>query len=101
MVEQWLNKLELRRRAPGPLQSYGRGGGRRGGGRGSAGMGVAVCALRSFYEFIGSEAGRRLDAPRVTPGVQRTLSYAEAERVITSIDTAGIEGKRDLALIAL
>lgn len=70
-------------------------------GLGPSAIGVAISAMRSFYRYVGSPAAAGLRMPRVKPRLQRTLDYAEAEQLVASIDTSTLEGKRDLALIAL
>jgi integrase/recombinase XerC len=75
--------------------------GRKLGGLGASGLSGAVCALKSFFRFVGSDAAAHLRAPRVKPQAQRTVDEDEAAKVLTCIDTSTVAGKRDLALIAL
>jgi integrase len=62
--------------------------GRKLGGLGASGLGGAVCALKSFFRFVGSASAAHLRAPRVKPGAQRTVDEDEVSRVLACIDTS-------------
>ncbi len=74
---------------------------RRGQGAGDAALYRATCALRSFYQFVGTNAAAALPLKRPAKRVQRTLTWLEAERLIGSFDTSAVRGRRNLALCAL
>jgi len=74
---------------------------RKAAGLGPSGLGVAICAARSFFAWSGSDAAGGLTLPRVPARVQRSLSHVEAQAVLCSLDTSTIAGKRDLALVGL
>jgi len=75
--------------------------GRKAGGLGASGLGVAVCAFKSFFRFAGSDAAAHLRSPRVEPGTPRVLSREESFAVVSAIDSSSVSGKRDLALMGL
>jgi site-specific recombinase XerD len=73
---------------------------RKRGGMGASGLGVIVCACKSFYHFTGAhEVVAGLKSPPVKGRLQRTLTEAEALAVIASLDSSTVIGKRDLAII--
>lgn len=60
-----------------------------------------VNALRSFYAFIGSPAAKGIPLPQVKTRVQRTLTWVEAEAILSECDTSTLLGRRNLALMSL
>jgi site-specific recombinase XerD len=60
-------------------------------------------ALKAFYLFaLGKRSpAKSLPIPGVKKKRQRTLDFQDAFRLIASLDTSGVKGKRDLAIICL
>jgi integrase/recombinase XerD len=77
------------------------------GGRSPRSAGRAVATLRGFYKFLA--ASRRIEAdpagdlraPRAWPGLPRSLSEQEVDRLIAAPDPSVPRGLRDRALIEL
>jgi len=75
---------------------------RKAGGLGSSGLGVAVCALRKLYRFLDLPATvTHLKLPRNPKRIQRALTADELMRLLSTLDSSTVTGKRDLALVGL
>jgi site-specific recombinase XerD len=74
---------------------------RKRGGVGESSLGVIVCACKSFYRYIASNAADGLTSPTVRSKLQRTLTESEVEAVLMCIDTSTVKGKRDVAIVGL
>lgn len=64
---------------------------------------VRVNSLRAFFRFALGELGpaRVLKLPKVFDEPQRTLTDAEADALLSAIDTSKVIGKRNLAMLSL